>query len=123
MRKLGANQTLFWLWIPEHALSSFFFFYSALMIYKQRPRRLSLCRTNWSSTLSTLIFSLWMCNIANDKRRSSVIVFLKFNQSGVFIIRSWLRTSEMLRIETITKHFKIFILKLVKTPPRATSKS
>ena len=40
-----------------------------------------MCCANCSSTLSTLIsFSLWMCNIANDERRWSVIVF----RSGVF---------------------------------------
>ena len=68
-----------------------------------------MCCANWSSTLSTLIsFSLWMCNIANDERRSSVIVFLELNQSGVFITKSWLRTTKILKIETIAKNFKMF---------------
>ena len=57
-------------------------FCSTVIIYKRRARRLSifvLCKL--SSTLSTLIsFPLWMCTIANNERRSSVIVF----RSGVF---------------------------------------
>ena len=34
--------------------------------------------------------------------------FLEFNQKGVFITKSWLRTSKMLKEETIAKNFKIF---------------
>ena len=76
------NTSKAWLWILENAPSSVFrFILSTVIIYKQRVRRLSLCCANWSRTLSTLIFfSLWMCSIANDERRSSVIVF----RSGVF---------------------------------------
>ena len=66
---------------PRACAQQRFSFHSTVIIYKQRARRLSLCCANWSSTLSTLIsFSLWMCNIANDERRWSVIVF----RSGVF---------------------------------------
>ena len=55
--------------------------HSKVIIYKQSARRLSLYCANLSSTLSTLIsFSSWMCNIGNDERRSSAIVF----RSGVF---------------------------------------
>ena len=76
------NTSKAWLWILENAPSSVFrFILSTVIIYKQRVRRLSLCCANWSRTLSTLIFfSLWVCSIANDERRSSVIVF----RSGVF---------------------------------------
>ena len=56
-----------------------------------------------------------MCNIANDERRSSVIVFLEFNQSGVFITKSWLRTRKMLKIETTAQNFKIFFSLQVRT--------
>ena len=34
--------------------------------------------------------------------------FMEFNQSGVFIMKSWLHTSKMLKIETIAKTFKTF---------------
>ena len=61
---------------PRACAQQRFSFYSTLIIYKQRARRLSLCCANWSSTLSILIsFSLWICNIANDERWWSVIVF------------------------------------------------
>ena len=76
---------------PRACAQQRFSFYSTVISYKQRPRRLSLCCANWSST-----------------GRSSVIVFLEFNQSGVFITKSWLRTRKMLKIETTAKNFKIF---------------
>ena len=66
---------------PRACAQQRFSFYSTVIIYKQRARCLSLCRANWSSTLSTLIsFSFWMRNIANDERRWSVIAF----RSGAF---------------------------------------
>ena len=57
----------------------FVLYYSYHLQAKSGAPFFVLCKL--SSTLSTLIsFSLWMCNIANDERRSSVIVF----RSGVF---------------------------------------
>ena len=91
---------------PRACAQQRFSFYSIVISYKQRP-----------CTLSTLIsFSLWMCDIANDERRSSVVEFLEwFNQSGVFITKSWLRTRKMLKIETTAQNFKIFFSLQVRT--------
>ena len=43
-----------------------------------------------------------------------VLVF-EFNQSGVFITKSWLCISKMLKIEAIAKNFKIFWSLQVRT--------
>ena len=63
---------------------------------------------------NTALFSVTKVKLSQNMVQL-LFQFLEFNQGGVFIAKSWLRISKILKIETIAKSFKIFWSLQVRT--------
>ena len=116
MSKHGANKTLFWLckrdWNCQERSRN------VAPLSRTFLERRSFATSPFCGTLAKqhCIASIKkvQCKTKLEHGIAFVLV-LECNESGAFITKSWLRTSTMLKVETIAKHFKIFWSLQVRT--------